>query len=112
MGQEILHTMKKSKRRKGFFVMKIDLEKAYDRIRWDFLHTVLRDAGMSDKLIHLLMDCVSTVSYNVLWNGLESEFFGPQRGLRQGDPISPFLFMLCMDRFSHLITNAVDSNQW
>lgn len=89
--------------------MKIDLEKAFDRVRWDFLQQVLIDAGMSSNFINLIMNCITSVTYNVLWNGTQTEFFSPQRVLRQGDPISPFLFVLCMDRLSHIISDAVDS---
>lgn len=110
--QEIMHIMKKTRRKLGFFAMKIDIEKAYGRIRWEFLKQVLIEAGMSSDFISLIMNCISTVSYNVLWNGNQSEFFSPQRGLRQGDPLSPFLFVMCMDRLSHLINDAVDSGQW
>lgn len=112
IGQEIMHIMKKAKRKKGFIAMKIDLEKAYDRIRWDFLKQVLEEAGLNDKFISLIMRCISNMSYNVLWNGSLSNFFSPQRSLRQGDLISPFLFVLCVDKLSHIISDAVDAGNW
>lgn len=111
IGMEIMHIMKKTKRCPGLFAMKIDLEEAYNCIRWDFLKQVLLEASMSLESISLIMNCIKTVSYNVLWNVNHSDFFSPQGGLRQGDPMPPFLFVLCMDRLSHLINDAINSGQ-
>lgn len=69
---------------------------------------MLVEAGM-DKVFTNLVNCVTSTSYNVLWNGLQTEYFFPHEGLRQGDPISPYLFVLCLDRLSHIITDAVSS---
>ncbi|KAK4262419.1 hypothetical protein QN277_027981 [Acacia crassicarpa] len=112
IGQELLHIMSRNRSRRGLMAMKIDLEKAYDRIRWEFLQQVLIEAGFEDDFIHLIIHCVSSVSFNVIWNGSQTEFFCPQRGLRQGDPISPLLFVLCMDKLSHVICDAVDDGSW
>ncbi|KAK4274538.1 hypothetical protein QN277_017742 [Acacia crassicarpa] len=112
VGQEILHIMSKNRSRKGLMAVKIDLEKAYDRISWVFLKQVLLDIGLDTQFVDFLINCVSSVSYNVLWNGSQTEFFKPSRGLRQGDPISPLLFVLCMDRLSHVICDAVEDGRW
>ncbi|MCH80116.1 RNA-directed DNA polymerase (Reverse transcriptase) [Trifolium medium] len=58
------------------------------------------------------MHCVTSVRTNVLWNGTRSDFFQPERGIRQGDPMSPYLFVLCMDKLTHLIEEAVHNGDW
>ncbi|PNX94786.1 ribonuclease H [Trifolium pratense] len=63
-------------------------------------------------MINVIMNCVTSVKSNVLWNGNRSSFFSPQCGIRQGDPMSPYLFVLCMDKLSHLITEAIEDGKW
>ncbi|KAK4258182.1 hypothetical protein QN277_007655 [Acacia crassicarpa] len=92
--------------------MKIDLEKAFGRLKWSFLREVLSGAGFGNKFIELSMRCVSSASLNVLWNGNTTKFFQPSRGIRQGDSISPFLFIVCMDRLSHIICDEVAAKSW
>ncbi|KAK4279954.1 hypothetical protein QN277_011647 [Acacia crassicarpa] len=58
------------------------------------------------------MECVTSTTYNVLWNGERTDFFVPKRGIRQDDPISPYLFVLCMERLSHVICDSVTANNW
>lgn len=82
VGQEILQKVKKSKGRRGFMVMKIDLKKAFDCLKWSFLREVISRAGFGNKFIELAMRCVSIASLNVLWNGNTTEFFHPSRGIR------------------------------
>ncbi|XP_028778230.1 uncharacterized protein LOC114734750 [Neltuma alba] len=93
IGQEIMHTMKKNKNKKGLMAMKIDLEKAYDRIRWDFLQQVLEETGMDSRSINLIMSCVTSVSYNVLWNDAVNEGkWRPIKVTKNGPGISHLLF--------------------
>lgn len=110
--QEAVHSMRRKKGRKGWMLLKLDLEKAYDRIRWDFLEDTLVAVGFSEDWVRWIMRCVSGPTMNLLWNGEKTEAFTPTRGLRQGDPISPYLFVLCMGRLCHMIERSVESKQW
>ncbi|RVW19551.1 putative ribonuclease H protein [Vitis vinifera] len=86
---------------------KLDLEKAYDHINWDFLLTVMQKMGFGGKWAGWIRWCISTASFSVLINGSPAGFFQSTRGLRQGDPISPYLFVLGMETLSYLINKAV-----
>ncbi|KAA3458059.1 reverse transcriptase [Gossypium australe] len=82
------------------------MSKAYDRIEWSFLEKMMSSMSFSDDWISLIMKCVKTVTYSVVLNGRNGEAFQPQRGLRQGDPLSPYLFLICAEGFSRLIQMA------
>jgi hypothetical protein len=78
----------------------MDMNKAYDRISWKFLITVLQAMGFSSNWIKWITQCVTTVSYSVLINGSPTKPFKPSRGLRQGDPLSSYFFLLCVNVLS------------
>ncbi|CAA7053634.1 unnamed protein product [Microthlaspi erraticum] len=105
--QEAVHSMRRKKGKRGWMLLKLDLEKAYDRVRWDFLEDSLRAAGFSETWITWVMQCVSGPSIRLLRNGEKTEPFKPLRGLRQGDPMSLYLFVLCMERLCHLVEQEV-----
>ncbi|XP_072054489.1 secreted RxLR effector protein 78-like [Arachis hypogaea] len=92
--------------------IKIDFEKAYDRLNWHFLEKCCLEYGMSEKTISIIMQCVSSVSFKILWNNEKLDMFKPNRGLRQGDPLSPYLFVIAMDKLSQLIEKTVIKEKW
>lgn len=80
VAHEMLYNMSRMKGKTGFFVIKVDLTKAYDMLRWSCIHDVLREIGLPVDLIRFIMTCISFVQTNVLWNGARSPYFSPQRG--------------------------------
>ena len=99
--------MQKHTGKDGFMAIKLDMSKAYDRVEWPYLEAVMKNLGFNDRWIKLLMLCVTTVSYSILVNREPKGLIHPSRGIRQGDPISPFLFLLCTEGFHGLISQAV-----
>jgi len=88
---ETLHTMDtRLKGREGFMTMKLDMSKAYDRLEWDFLEAMMRKLGFANRWVDLMMSCVRTVTYSILINGQPHGHIGLTRGIRQGDPLSPY----------------------
>lgn len=91
--------------------VKTDMSKAYDRIEWDFLREVLASLGFHSVWISWIMECVSSVSYAFLINGAPQGSVSPTRGLRQGDPLSPYLSILCTEVLSGLCNQAQERGE-
>ena len=98
------------RRKKCGLVCKLDIEKAYDSISWEFLYQVLGRMGFGSRWLTWIKWCISTASFSILINGSPACFFPSSRGLRQGDPLSPYLFVIGMEALSCMINRAVDDN--
>jgi hypothetical protein len=86
--------------------LKIDISKAYDKVDWGFMRGMLERLGFDVKWIHWMMLCVSSVNYSVLVNFERVGPIHPGRGLRQGDPLSPYLFILVTEGLTTLIKQS------
>jgi hypothetical protein len=82
LAQEVVHSFKKSKKKKGAMGFKLDFHKAYDRLEWNFIITVLKALGFDQKVTNMIFQCISTVSFTLLLNGGKSSSFSPSKGIR------------------------------
>jgi hypothetical protein len=109
---ECLHALEnRNNSCKKFGALKLDLTKAYDRVDWGFLDGVLTRLGFQCKWIQWIMTCVTTIRYSVCFNSVSLEPFKPSRGMRQGDLLSPYLFLFVADGLSKLIQKEANDQR-
>jgi hypothetical protein len=106
---ECIHALQSgSPARAKFCAYKLDMAKAYDRVDWRFMEGVLAKLGFHSQWIQWVMACVTTIRYSIRFNGHLLDSFGPSRGLRQGDPLSPYLFLFVAGGLSCLIRRQIE----
>lgn len=101
---EMLHLMKK--RKSGSLAFKVDFEKAFDCVRWDFLFEIMAKMGFNQTWINWISECLSSASVSVLINGSPTDEFPMRCGLRQGDPLSQFLFLITVEGLNLMLEEA------
>lgn len=107
LAYELTHYLKqRTWGKNGVAAIKLDMSKAYDRVEWAFLEKMMLRLGFSSQWVHMVMNCVTTVRYRIKVNGEYSNHINPQRGLRQGDPLSPYLFIICAEDLSGMLQKS------
>ena len=100
------------KKKKQTMIFKVDFEKAYDSVRWDYLNDVLKKFGFGDKWCGWIRSCLYSSKGSVIVNGSPTNEFQFHRGLKQSDPLSPFLFLLIMESLHISVQRVVDANMF
>ena len=111
LAYEITHSMHREKGgRDNLVAVKLDMSKSYDRVEWNFLEKMMERMGFASGWIKVVMNCVKSVSYRVKVNKTLHDGFLPERGIRQGDPKSSYMFILCAEGLFVLLRHAEEES--
>ena len=91
--------------------IKLDISKAYNQVKWVFPWKIMLKLGFDEQWVHLAMETVHTATYSVLINGEPKGYITSSHGIKQGDPLSPYLFLLFAEGLSFLIKKAMERKQ-
>jgi hypothetical protein len=105
LAHEVIHSLKTS--RTPGMLIKLDLSKAFDRASWQYLRAILDSFGFDQGWVNWILNLISSTFFSILVNGVPSRPFSPSRGIRQGDPLSPFLFVLMAEGLGRCIKAAL-----
>jgi ribonuclease HI len=108
LAHEVIHSLQKT--RTPGMLLKLDLSKAFDKISWDYMREMLLAFGFDRLWVNWILNLTSSAFFSILINGVPSRPFSPSRGIRQGDPLSPFLFIIMAEGLSRSIHAAIASN--
>jgi hypothetical protein len=108
--QEIIHSFHLKSWNQKTFLLKLDLAKAFDRISWSFIFQTLRKHHFNEHFISLLHACISSTSMQVLINVKPSHYIYPTRGIRQGCPLSPYLFVIAINELSNMLQSSIQNS--
>ncbi|KAJ4751955.1 RNA-directed DNA polymerase (reverse transcriptase)-related family protein [Rhynchospora pubera] len=109
--REVIHTFSLSSFHKPCFCLKADLSKAFDKLNWRFIFTVLHSHGLPKDYIDWIMACVTSSRFSIALNGATGGFIQPTRGVRQGCSLSPYLFIVALDVLSRLLSFMVQKGE-
>ncbi|GKV00002.1 hypothetical protein SLEP1_g12766 [Rubroshorea leprosula] len=108
IANEVIEEVRRKK--KSSFLFKVDFEKAYDKVSWDFIDYMLMRMGFAAKWRKWMKECLQSSTVSILINGSPTRQFSVSKGIRQGDPLSPFLFLIVAEGLNGLMASAVDKN--
>ena len=109
---EMIHRMRNRRKWKiEHMTVKLDISKAYDRVEWSFLKQIILKLELPELWVDLAMETVQTTSYLALINGTLKGHIIPTRGIKQGDPLSHYLFLLCAESLSSMLRKATETSR-
>ncbi|VFQ73141.1 unnamed protein product [Cuscuta campestris] len=94
----------------GNLIIKVDMAKAFDKLSWEYLEAILAAFGFSSKVITLLMSNLKATSLSILINGQPAGFFHMERGIKQGDPLSPLLYILATEGLTRTLNHHLNNS--
>jgi hypothetical protein len=109
LAHEVIHSLQKTKT--PGMLLKLDISKAFDKLNWDYMRAMLLAFGFDQRWVTWIMNLTSSAFFSILVNGIPSRTFSPTRGIRQGDPLSPFLFIIMAEGLGRSIQAAIAENR-